>query len=274
MEAEEIVEFYMDSNFKNLSVLLLAAGVGSRLMPLTDSWPKCLMPIGKKPLLEYWLNIFYKLDINKVMVNLHYKSEIVESFLQRDRFKDWVASDFEPVLLGTAGTLKKHMPFFLNDTLLLIHADNWSQCDISAFIEFHSNDRPENCLITMMTFHSDQPSECGIVELDDQNRVIKFHEKVQNPPSNLANAAVYLIEPEVLRWIDNKRNISDFSNDVLPNFLGKIATWHNDNIHRDIGTLKNLQKAQLDKKPNDAWSSPDKWELDFHQNPIHGQIKI
>jgi mannose-1-phosphate guanylyltransferase len=102
----------MDSNFKNLSVLLLAAGVGSRLMPLTNSWPKCLMPIGKKPLLEYWLSIFYKLDINKVMVNLHYQSEIVESFLQRDRFKDWVSSDFEPILLGTAGTLKKNMPFF------------------------------------------------------------------------------------------------------------------------------------------------------------------
>ena len=61
---------------------------------------------------------------------------------------------------------------------------------------------------------------------------------------------------------------------MLPNFLGKIATWHNDNIHRDIGTLESLQKAQLDKQPNNAWSSSDQWELDFNQNPIHDQIKI
>jgi NDP-sugar pyrophosphorylase family protein len=103
----------MDSNFKNLSVLLLAAGVGSRLMPLTNSWPKCLMPIGKKPLLEYWLSIFYKLDINKVMVNLHYQSEIVESFFCKEIvLKTGYPQTSNPFFWELLAPLKKTCLFF------------------------------------------------------------------------------------------------------------------------------------------------------------------
>lgn len=258
--------------YNNLSALLLAAGVGSRLKPLTNSWPKCLMPIGNKPLLEYWLSMLYELQITKTLVNLHHHHEIVERFLSRDHFKHWVFLNYEKNLLGTAGTIRNNYNFFKNDTLLLIHADNWCQCNFSDFLDFHFNRRPKNCLITMMTFTADNPSECGIVELNNQKVVTSFHEKVINPPSNIANAAIYLLEPEVSSWIFQEDNISDFSTQVLPKFIGKIASWHNDLIHRDIGTLANLRKAQLDPRPTFNEDALDQWGKNFINNPIHKEL--
>jgi mannose-1-phosphate guanylyltransferase len=98
-----------------------------------------------------------------------------------------------------------------------------------------------------MLFHTDTPSSCGIVELDDLNRVIKFYEKVENPLSNLANGAVYICEPSIIAFCEslNKKNV-DFSNEVLPNFMGKINTFLNDKYHRDIGKIESFALAQIE----------------------------
>jgi len=255
-----------------IKALLLAAGVGSRLAPLTKEWPKCLMPIGKRPLLEYWLEILYLLKIEKVLVNLHHHSPVVREFLQRERFSDWVDCVFEKKLLGTAGTLKKNRKFFSDSTILLVHADNWCQCDFESFIKYHTHERPNNCPITMMTFETDTPESCGIVELNKDNILTGFHEKVENPPGNIANSAIYLIEPEVMTWLDNNPGCTDFSTEVLPKFKGRIATWHNSSIHRDIGVLNSLQKAQLDPRPPPVWLEEDQWQKLFLTNSIHNAL--
>ena len=127
--------------------------------------------------------------------------------------------------------------------------------------------------MTMMTFDTGSPQSCGIVEVDADGVVQAFHEKVTNPPGIRANAAVYLLEPKVLQWIEQYPEISDFSTQVLPNYLGKISTWHNAEIHRDIGTLANLQQAQLDTKPDSVWGEMDAWQQWFLQHPIHQQLR-
>ena len=75
-----------------VKAMLLAAGLGTRLSPLTDNWPKCLMPIGNRPLLEYWLETLHSSGVGKALVNLHHHSEKVQEFLNRTLFKDWVSS--------------------------------------------------------------------------------------------------------------------------------------------------------------------------------------
>ena len=254
---------------RETKALLLAAGLGTRLSPLTDIWPKCLMPIKNRPLLEYWLGILHKVDIDNVLVNTHYYSEYVVDFLQQSQFKDWVHSVYEERLLGTAGTLRENADFFQNYTVMLAHADNWTCCDFSNFLSYHHNQRPKDTVITMMTFNSPDPSSCGIVELDKNGVVIGFHEKVDNPPGRLANAAVYLIEPEVIEWIKNNPNISDFSTEVITQFIGKIATWENKNIHRDIGTFKTLKEAQQDQCIAPPWSKNNSWQQEFIKHSIH-----
>lgn len=259
-------------NNNQIAALLLAAGFGSRLRPLTNEWPKCLMPIGEKPLLEYWLSNLHNLGITDVLVNTHYKNRLVEEFLERDHLKEWVKVNHETELLGTAGTLKRNAVLFKDKLTLLIHADNWCQCDFSEFINHHVNKRSKGTLITMMTFTTQDPKECGVVELND-DVVIGFHEKVKKPPSNVANAAVYILEPAIIDWIQEQKEISDFSNHVLPNFIGKISAWHNYNIHRDIGSFENLYRAQSDKRPKVVWNRQDQWHKDFLVNPIHSKVK-
>jgi len=249
--------------------LLLAAGLGTRLRPLTDDWPKCLMPVSGRPLLEYWLHTVSTNGIADVLVNMHFHADKVACFLSRDRFAAWVKQVFEPKLLGTAGTLRKNAEFFRGYTTLLVHADNWCQCDFGAFLRYHLQRRPARCCITMMTFDTDSPQSCGIVETDDQGVVVAFHEKVSNPPGKRANAAVYLLEPEVIAWLENNPEKADFSTEVLPEFIGRIATWHNAGIHRDIGTLPSLQLAQSDPTPAlGRFSALDEWQSKFEALPV------
>ena len=258
---------------REVRALLLAAGLGTRLQPLTERWPKCLMPIGERPLLEYWLETLWRSGIRQARVNLHYLPEIVESFLARPRFRDWVNAVKETKLLGTAGTLRKHADFFKTQTTLLVHADNWCQCDFTNFLEFHQRRRLEGTALTMMTFDTESPHSCGIVEVNDDGVVQAFHEKVTNPPGTRANAAVYLLEPELLNWLVTQTQINDFSTQVLPNYLGRIATWHNPQLHRDIGTIQSLRQAQSDPRPTVLWEEADAWQAQFFQHPIHQGLR-
>jgi mannose-1-phosphate guanylyltransferase len=183
-----------------------------------------------------------------------------------------VNSVYESNLLGTAGTMRKNVDFFQNSTVLLAHADNWTCCDLSEFLDYHNNQRPDGTVMTMMTFTCLDPKSCGVVELDNNNIVVGFHEKVENPPGYLANAAVYLIEFEVFEWIANNPLICDFSTEVIPQFLGKIATWKNHIINRDIGTVEMLIEAQMDECERLVWNGDDLWQQDFLTNPIHKLI--
>ena len=231
------------------------------------------MPIGERPLLEYWLETLWQSGVREVLVNLHYLPTVVEEFLARPRFQGWVNSVRETELLGTAGTLRANVDFFRGCTVLLVHADNWCQCQFRDFLDFHLEERPTSTSMTMMTFDTDSPQSCGIIETDAQGVVQVFHEKVAEPPGTRANAAVYLLEPGVLQWMEQHPEISDFSTQVLPNYMGQIATWHNAQIHRDIGTIETLQQAQLDPKPDSVWGEMDAWQKWFLQHPIHLQLK-
>ncbi|MDD2886742.1 MAG: nucleotidyltransferase family protein [Aliarcobacter sp.] len=229
-----------------MKAILLAAGLGTRLKPITNSIPKCLVPINGKPLLQYWLENLNKVGVNEFLINTHYFNEQVEKFIEDSPFKNKITLVYEKELLNTGGTILNNKNFINNEPFLLIHADNLSFCDYDKFIKSYFN-RPKNCELTMMLFRTDSPKNCGIVELNNNNIVEKFYEKVENPPSNLANAAVYICNPSIIKFMEtlNKRNI-DFSNDVLPNFMNKINTYINNTYHRDIGSIESYAIAQIE----------------------------
>ena len=102
-------------------------------------------------------------------------------------------------------------------------------------------------VITMMTFITDTPHSCGIVEEDSAGIVQAFHEKVDSPPGNHANGAIYIFDQEVLSFLKSiKSNLVDISTEVLPNFIGRINTFHNSDYLRDIGTQESLHQAEQD----------------------------
>jgi len=227
--------------------LLLAAGLGTRLRPLTDRVPKCLVPIKGRPLLDYWLEMLSEAGVGPLLVNLHYLPDMVRSYIAQSRYQDKVEIAYEEILLGTGGTILANRNFFNDGPFMVVHADNFSRFDVNAFIARH-HARPEGCEITMMTFTTDTPQSCGIVELDERGVVKNFHEKVSNPPGNLANGAVYIVEQNVVDFIVSRgKQFVDISTEVLPHFLNRIATYHNDDIHIDIGTPESYNQAENNK---------------------------
>jgi mannose-1-phosphate guanylyltransferase len=226
-----------------MRAILLAAGFGTRLRPITNNIPKCLVPIQGKPLLLDWLERLHDAGVGPFLINTHYLSEKVVDFIEKSRHRNEVTIVHEHALKGTAGTLISNQNFFDNDDGLLIHADNYCTENFSKFIGVH-NSRPKECLITMMVFKTNEPSSCGIVEVDSRGVVINFHEKVKTPPSNLANGAVYILSKEFIKMLDkNFPNAKDFSSDILPKILNRIYTYNVEGIFLDIGTPNNYHKV-------------------------------
>lgn len=231
-----------------MNALLLAAGLGTRLRPLTDHTPKCLVEIAGRPLLDYWLQDLHSAGVTEFVINTHHLAETVRNYLAEHVLAPAITLAHEENLLGTAGTLLANSDFIKRGTTLVAHADNLCRCPWPEFFQAHK-DRPENTWMSMMTFRSEKPSDCGIVELDAFGIVHGFHEKVSNPPGNLANAAVYVVEPEMLEFIQSLGpDVADLSTQVLPLLLGRITTWQNHEILIDIGTPERLAMArsQLD----------------------------
>ena len=229
-----------------MRALLLAAGRGTRLRPLTDSVPKCLVDINGRPLLDYWIELLSEGGVVDILINLHHLPEGVESYVDRCPYPVKITTVYEETLLGTAGTLLKNRDFFRGEALMLVHADNLSSFDARAFIRRFEN-RGNAIEITMMTFDATHPESCGIVELDEHGIVTAFHEKVKNPPGNLANAAVYILSPAVVGFLAGLgKEIIDFSTEVLPHFMGRTNTFHNRIYHRDIGTPESLAAARIE----------------------------
>jgi mannose-1-phosphate guanylyltransferase len=245
---------------------LLAAGFGSRLRPLTNSWPKCLMPIARRPMLDYWLQGLLQAGFKSVYVNTHYLSDIVIEYLNRDRFKGWVTPIYEKNILGTAGTIRGIKDLLSGESVLIAHADNWCDLDINQFIISHKKAIKKGCLISMATFLTEDPKSCGICEVAEEI-LVGFKEKDLNATGNIANGAIYIFEPEIIEWISKNTNIVDISTQVIPRYLGKISVWSHNGIFRDIGNVDSLLKAQSDKLPENIFEK-DGWDLKYQFSDI------
>ena len=240
-----------------MKALILAAGLGTRLRPLTDTVPKCLVPIHGRPLLDYWFALlFARNGVERALVNTGYLADAVHHHVASSAWRDRIDLVHETELLGTAGTILANRDYFGGQPFMVAHGDNLTLFDVAAFIERHRQ-RPPGTDITMMTFATDSPSSCGIVELDERGVVAAFHEKQANPPGNQANAAVYIFEPSVFAFLEALgKSVIDLSTEVIPAFLGRIATFENDVYHRDIGTIESLRLAHVEydfSGPEGGW---------------------
>lgn len=235
-----------------MRALLLAAGMGTRLRPLTDTIPKCLVPIHGRPLLGYWLTLLFDAGFERVLINTHYLASLVEEFVRNSEFSDHVDLVYEPTLLGTGGTILANKSYFGSEDFLIAHADNLTDFDVRAFVAKHQQ-RPADCAMTMLSFETDDPQSCGILDLNSEGVVIDFHEKVENPPGNNANAAVYLVSEPVVSYLQSiEAPFLDFSTQVIPKFIGRILSHLTHGYHRDIGNIESLRLAELEfKAPQD-----------------------
>jgi mannose-1-phosphate guanylyltransferase len=226
-----------------MRALLLAAGVGSRLLPITATTPKCMVMINGRPLLDYLLELLFGAEIERVLINTHWLAGQVGAHVKASRWASRIDLVHEGELLGTGGTVLANRQWFQGQPFMLAHADMLTDFNVGGFIAAHHT-RPPGHLMTMLGFRTDDPRSCGILELDNRDTVVAFHEKVDDPPGNFANGAVYVFEPEVIDAIARiGRPEVDLSTEIIPRFLGRILCVETDGYHRDIGTPESLRRA-------------------------------
>ena len=232
--------------YKPLRALLLSAGYGTRLRPITDNKPKCLLEINNKPIIEHWLAKLEEIDCERVFINTHYLFEDVTKFIQsRKKSSMIIETKYEKELLGTAGTLINNYSFFKDSTIIMIHVDNMTNFDIQNILDFYNYKEEDNSLFTMLTFKTDKPSSCGVVVTDEKMILREFHEKVKTPPTNIANGAIYIFDYDFLKKLKKEMpSAKDFSKEVIPNYLGLIKTYFTDETFIDIGTPESLSLAR------------------------------
>ena len=228
-----------------LKAFLLAAGIGTRLRPLTNDIPKCLLPIGGKPLLQIWLEHLCKHGIDEVLISTHWHHEKVEEFLKRCcEYPLNVLTFHEPELLGSAGTLLANkdwvaegQPFFI------LYGDNLTNVNLSEMLAFH---RQHGMPFTLGVFKTKTPSQCGIAEVGEDGAVRSFVEKPENPKSNLAAAGVYVADRKIYDFFPQEGGSLkplDLGFHVLPNLVGRMKAYFIDFL-MDIGTPESYEKAQ------------------------------
>jgi len=204
---------------ENMKAILLAAGMGTRLRPLTEPTPKCMIPIGSKPLLEHNINWLRNYGVTDILINLHYLPHVItDHFGDGSKLGVKITYSLEKEILGTAGGVKKVADFF-DGTFLVWYGDNLSTCDVSHMADFH---RAKGGLATIALYQREDVTQSGIVGLDGADRILRFLEKprLKQVFSHWVNAGILILEPEVLEFIpvDGK---PDFGHDIFPLLLTK-----------------------------------------------------
>jgi len=223
--------------------LLLAGGLGTRLRPLTETTPKCLIPVGGRPILDYWIDALDAAGIGEALLNTHHHAEQVRDYIAGVNARGGVqlVEAYEPELLGSAGTVAANRDW-AEDVTVAIYADNLSDIDLAALVAFH---RTHSDPMTMALFRTPYPEKCGIATLARDGRITDFIEKPANPASNLANAGIYVLDADAWREIADM-DAFDFGFDVIPAFVGRMRGFAHTGYHRDIGTYESLAQAESD----------------------------
>ena len=224
-----------------MKAFLLAAGHGTRLRPLTDQTPKCLLPVRGKPIIQIWLEKCRDFGIREVLVNVHSHADMVRDFLGSQRNGVDVQVVEERRLLGSAGTLLANREWVSGEaSFWVFYADVLHQANLSAMLHIQESKKPA---ATLGVYHVPDPARCGIVDVAKDGTIRDFVEKPQQPTSNLAFAGLMIGTQTLLDFIPSTPP-ADIGFDVLPQLRGRMMAYTISEYVIDIGTIENYYEAQ------------------------------
>ena len=224
--------------------MLLAAGRGTRLAPLTDTIPKILAPFGERPLLAHQIEYLQRSGVSEIALNVHHHAEQVLACLDALHLDVPVRISHERELLGTAGALAPLRDFF-SEPAIVLYGDVLTDANLAELMDEHRRHEP---LATLAVYRSRESLGKGVVKLDAAGKIDAFVEKpAESSEEVLINAGLYVIAPELLRLL--RPGASDFGHDVWPSALAAGRTLRASTIDayvRDIGSPAQLAAAAED----------------------------
>lgn len=239
-----------------MKAFLLAAGLGSRLKPITDKVPKCLVEINRHPMLDWWAKLLEEAGVDEILVNTHYLHEQVHDYIEhfngsgkKIKFKEF----YEPKLMGSGGTVKANSAFVeKEEEFLICYADNICNVKLQKMLAYH---KAKKSIFTMALFRTAHPKDCGIASVNEEGRILNFTEKPEHPNGNLANAGIYIASQKIFPLFPDKEFI-DFGKDMLPLLAGKMYGWEIKDYLLDIGTMENYERARRE------------WTYDYYKDTL------
>jgi NDP-sugar pyrophosphorylase family protein len=229
--------------------MILAAGSGTRLLPLTQHTPKPMLPVAGRPTLEWIVAWLRQYDVRDIVINLYHLADRVVDYFGDGRAWDvHLAYSIEETILGTAGGIKRVERLF-DGPILVVYGDVLTDLHLPRLLAFHAEQGPAPHA-TIGLWRSDRPWECGVVDLAADGRVTRFVEK---PPrdqifSHWTNSGVLILDRRLLEHVPRDQ-FYDISHDLLPRLLQEGVPLYAQPIEEeayliDMGTPEAYQRAQ------------------------------
>ena len=228
-----------------MKVMIMAAGKGTRLRPLTDLIPKPMAPIANRPALHHIIRLLRRHGLVDIVMNLHHLPETISGYFGAGEDEGVrITYSLERELLGTAGGVKNNQEFLGTGTFLVMSGDTLTDIDLSGLIAAHKRN---GSIATLAVKEMDDPSLYGVVITDDDGRVVAFQEKptLEQARSRLCNCGIYVFEPEIFDHIPAGR-FDDFGSRLLPDLLRQEIPFHAEAVTgywNDVGNLEEYLRS-------------------------------
>ena len=225
-----------------MKAMVLAAGLGTRLRPLTFEIPRPMVPVLDRPVMAHIVDRLPRHGFDELVANLHYFPDAVRGY-----FGDRIEYRYEEELLGTAGGVRNVADFFGDDPVVVISGDALTDVDLNALVERH---RQAGGIATLTVKKVDDTREYGVVIHDSEGRIQGFQEKPDPAEalSHLGNCGIYCFSPEIFDYFPDAP-FADWANDVFPALLDNDVPFH---VHEtkeywnDVGSLAELRQGTWD----------------------------
>jgi NDP-sugar pyrophosphorylase family protein len=215
--------------------------MGRRLRSEVSDWPKPMVVINQKPFLDILIEYFSAFGFRRFILCTGYKSEVIRNYYNgKDGPLEFIISD-EKAPLGTSGSVKNAEKFVHSNLFLVANGDSFCSVDLADFYSFHL---AKQGLMSMVVVESKDTADCGLVLLDDQNKIVGFEEKKQKQPCGYVNAGIYFFQKEILGFVPANTNYS-LERDLFPKMASQDSyAFVTDQELIDIGTPKRLGLAK------------------------------
>jgi len=225
-----------------MKAMVLAAGLGTRLKPLTFEIPKPMVPVLDRPVMAHILGLLERQGFDEVIANLHYFPDSIRGY-----FGDQIEYRYEEELLGTAGGVRNVADFFGDDLVVIVSGDALTDVDLNALVERH---RATGGIATLTVKQVPDTREYGVVIHDADGRIQGFQEKPDPAEalSDLGNCGIYCFSPEIFDYFPD-RPFVDWAQDVFPALLENDVPFYVheiDDYWNDVGSLDELRQGTWD----------------------------
>lgn len=230
-----------------MQAMIMAAGVGSRLMPMTTDIPKPMIPMANRPLMANTVQLLHRHGFDQIIANLHYHADCISSYFgDGQAFEVSLRYSREEELLGTAGGVKR-CEWFLNDCFIIVSGDALTDIDLTELLRAH---KQHGALATIALREVQDVEHFGIVIADEYGHIKSFQEKPrpEEALSRVANTGIYVFEPEIFKYIP-VGEFYDFGKQVFPHLVKVGAPFYGvvvEDYWCDVGNIATYRQAHAD----------------------------